>query len=112
MRDHGSGLGACGSRALSRFLFPWVATAVLAVLAAGCASTRRHTPKYEAPPPPAGDVIEQGLASWYGEPYHGRATASGTRYDMWGMTAAHRTLPFGTRVQVRNLDNGREADVT
>ena len=55
--------------------------------------------------------MEEGLASWYGEPYHGRPTASGTRYDMWQMTAAHRTLPFGTRVHVTNLDNGRSADV-
>ena len=51
------------------------------------------------------------VASWYGEPYHGRLTASGSRYDMEEMTAAHRTLPFGTRLSVRNLDNGREAEV-
>jgi peptidoglycan lytic transglycosylase len=57
-------------------------------------------------------TVEEGLASWYGEPYHGRATASGTRYDMWQMTAAHRTLPFGTRVHVVSLDTGRETDVT
>jgi rare lipoprotein A len=55
--------------------------------------------------------MEEGLASWYGEPYHGRATASGHRYDMWEMTAAHRTLAFGTRVRVHNLANGRSADV-
>jgi rare lipoprotein A len=55
--------------------------------------------------------VEEGLASWYGEPYHGRQTASGSRYDMWEMTAAHRTLPFGTRVRVTNLDNGRSTVV-
>jgi len=84
----------------------------LVLLVAGCASTSAPQRGPVAPSPPAGGVSEEGLASWYGEPYHGRATASGTRYDMWGMSAAHRTLPFGTRVHVRNLDNGQEADVT
>ena len=54
---------------------------------------------------------EEGLASWYGEPYHGRATASGPRYDMNEMTAAHRTLPFGTLVRVTNRGNGKRAMV-
>lgn len=48
-----------------------------------------------------------GLASWYGKPYHGRRTASGEVYNMYGVSAAHRTLPFGTRVRVTRLDNGR-----
>jgi rare lipoprotein A len=86
---------------------------LVVVLVAGCASSGKATSGKAVPPPPAaGASVEEGLASWYGEPYHGRATASGTRYDMWGMTAAHRTLPFGTQVHVRNLDNGREANVT
>ncbi|MFZ5788796.1 MAG: septal ring lytic transglycosylase RlpA family protein, partial [Acidobacteriota bacterium] len=50
-------------------------------------------------------------ASGSGPPSHGRRTASGERYDMRGMTAAHRTLPFGTVVRVRNTDSGREAEV-
>jgi len=54
---------------------------------------------------------EEGLASWYGEPYHGRPTAAGPRYDMNEMTAAHRTLPFGTVVRVTNLESDREAEV-
>ena len=65
-------------------------------------------------PPPAlpGDYPpETGMASWYGHPYHGRASASGEIYDMEQMTAAHRTLPFGTRVQVENLDNGMTTEV-
>jgi len=49
---------------------------------------------------------EEGLASWYGEPYHGRIAASGETYDMEELTAAHRTLPFGTTVRVNRLDNG------
>jgi len=48
-----------------------------------------------------------GVASWYGNPYHGRHTASGEIFDMTSATAAHRTLPFGTRVKVTNLENGR-----
>lgn len=52
-----------------------------------------------------------GLASWYGQPYHGRPTASGEIFDMDKMTAAHRTLPFGTEVQVTNLANGKKAEV-
>ncbi len=89
----------------------------LTLVAGGCASAHRR-PHVEAPraaapaAAPAQGGYEEGLASWYGEPYHGRPTASGPRYDMWQMTAAHRTLPFGTVVRVRNLDSGREADVT
>lgn len=50
--------------------------------------------------------IEKGLASWYGEPFHGQKAASGELYDMERLTAAHRTLPFGTNVRVRRLDSG------
>lgn len=49
----------------------------------------------------------EGLASWYGIGFHGRRTASGERFDMHALTAAHPWLPFGTRVLVRNPVNGR-----
>ena len=52
-----------------------------------------------------------GQASWYGHPHHGRRTSSGEIYDMNKLTAAHRTLPLGTRVLVTNLDNGRTVEV-
>ncbi len=52
------------------------------------------------------------MASWYGHPYHGRPTASGEIYDQEAPTAAHRLLPFGTRLRVENLDNGRTAQLT
>jgi rare lipoprotein A len=52
------------------------------------------------------------MASWYGHPYHGRATASGEVYDMEAPTGAHPTLPFGTRLRVENLDNGRSTTLT
>jgi len=54
---------------------------------------------------------ETGFASWYGHPYHGRPAADGEIYDMETMVAAHRTLPFGTRVRVVDLDNGKAVDV-
>ncbi len=60
--------------------------------------------------PPAVE-LERGKASWYGRRFHGRRTASGERFDMHDLTAAHPTLPFGTRVLVRNLRNGREVVV-
>ena len=51
--------------------------------------------------------VEEGVASWYGRDFHGKLTANGERYDMYGMTAAHKILPFNTEVKVTNLDNGR-----
>ena len=53
-----------------------------------------------------------GTASWYGKELHGRRTASGEAFDMNKLTAAHRTLAFGTRVEVTNLSNGRRTTVT
>src|SRR5687767_3097117 len=54
---------------------------------------------------------QRGEASWYGYPFHGQRTASGERYDMYLMTAAHRELPVGTVVEVKNLANGRRVQV-
>lgn len=51
--------------------------------------------------------VERGIASWYGRKFHGRRTSSGEPYDMHGMTAAHKSLPLPTYVQVTNLKNGR-----
>jgi len=71
-----------------------------------------------AAPLPAGEEkpgrlreIGRGLASWYGGHFHGRRTASGERFDMHALTAAHPTLPFGTVVRVRSLVNGQEVEV-
>ena len=55
--------------------------------------------------------FERGSASWYGGGFHGRRTASGERFDMYALTAAHRTLPFGTLVRVHSLVNGRDVEV-
>ena len=50
---------------------------------------------------------EEGIASWYGKDFHGKTTSNGEVYDMHGMTAAHKVLPFGTQLRVTNLDNNR-----
>ncbi len=57
--------------------------------------------------PTASGYSERGVASWYGEKFHGRLTSSREVYDMYAMTAAHKSLPLPTYVQVRNLRNGR-----
>ena len=51
--------------------------------------------------------LEVGLASWYGKKFHGRPTSNGERFDMYGLSAAHKSLPLPTLVRVTNLDNGR-----
>ena len=64
-------------------------------------------------PLPASKLIEvvQGAASWYGPGFYGRTTANGERFRKGTLTAAHRTLPFGTKVRVTNLSNGRSVVV-
>jgi len=59
----------------------------------------------------AGGYRERGVASWYGKKFHGRLTSSGEPYDMYAMTAAHKTLPLPSYVRVRNLNNGRSVVV-
>jgi rare lipoprotein A len=56
-------------------------------------------------------ALENGISSWYGPNFHGKLTANGEIYDMNGITAAHRTLPFGTILLVENLDNGKTVQV-
>ena len=86
----------------SRQLLTWLVTVALLLLA-GCAA-RTPTPAGV----PAGVLdVRDGLASFYGEQFHGRTTASGVPFDMKAMVAAHPSYPFGTRVRVTNLANGR-----
>jgi rare lipoprotein A len=59
----------------------------------------------------AQEFRQYGNASWYGNSFHGRPTASGESYDMHEFTGAHRDLPFGTVIKVKNLRNGREVVV-
>jgi len=89
---------------------------IFAALCCACSTAarvpRHHLVDLDYPAPaltPRGTEI--GVSSWYGPGFHGQATASGERYDQGAMTAAHRTLPLGTWVEVRNLANGRVAKV-
>ena len=75
--------------------------ALICLLLGACSSNYRFDP-------PKPGTVERGMASWYGEPFHGRATASGEIYDMYGISAAHKQLPLGTRIEVTNLENGRK----
>ena len=54
---------------------------------------------------------ERGVASWYGKKFHGQRTANGETYDMYAMTAAHKTLPLPSYLRVRNLNNGKSVIV-
>jgi rare lipoprotein A len=62
-------------------------------------------------PHEGGQVYEEGKASWYGAPFHGRQASNGETYDMYKFTAAHRTLPFNTMVRVTNTTNGKSTTV-
>jgi len=81
----------------------WVA--LWLVGAAGCAAVRAPAP------PPITNGVQVGVASWYGPGFHGNRTANGEIYDQYELTAAHPSLPLGTRVMVTNLENGRAVQV-
>jgi len=100
-------------------LLPCVSVLIVAsfsLLVSGCTSglsRRPPAPLSSAPLPPrpqpqSGQI---GVASWYGPGFHGQPTASGETYNQDALTAAHRTLPLGTRVKVTNLANGKSVQV-
>jgi rare lipoprotein A len=64
-----------------------------------------------APAASVPELLAQGRASWYGQRFHGRRTASGEPFDMHALTAAHKTLPLGSRVRVRSVHTGKEVVV-
>ena len=90
----------------SRQPLTWLMVVSLLTLA-GCAA-RSKTP---AGVPTGILEAREGLATFYGEEFHGKTTASGVRFDMKAMVAAHPTYPFGTLVKVTNLANGRAVQV-
>ena len=106
----------------SHVIRTFLASALL-VWAIGCTPARAPVPvpghpkpyrvgkTWYQPIPDAQGFKERGVASWYGSDFHGRKTSSGEIYDMYAMTAAHKTLPLGTYVRVRNLHNGKTIDV-
>jgi rare lipoprotein A len=87
----------------------WIALAALVVILPGCAA-RSGSAK---PPVAAGRILEmrEGIASYYGPGFNGKTTASGARFDMNAMVAAHPSYPFGTIVRVTNLRNRRTVQV-
>ena len=80
-------------------------------------SRARTRPPRSIDPPAArqaaipGEYVEEGVASWYGDPFNGHRTSNGEIYDMYQFTAAHRTLPFGVVLRVTNLSNGKQTEV-
>jgi len=95
-----------GSPPCDRRWLAGLGLALCALSASGCASKTTHPTTAAAP----GTRIV-GFASWYGERHQGHKTASGEIYDVDKLTAAHRTLPFGTRLRVTNVANGRSVVV-
>jgi rare lipoprotein A len=101
-----------------RFLYSIISVILILVLLAGCESTTvytrnpnvtpRRTPGQKQDSKRKQDYM---VASWYGNAYHGKQTASGEIYNMYDYTAAHRTLPFGTRLKLINELNNKEAIV-
>lgn len=94
------------------------------LMGVGCQGNRYPAPKSKAHTKPykvfgrwyhplaeAGNFRQKGIASWYGRDFHGKKTSNGERYNMHAMTAAHKTLPLGTWVKVRNLSNGKTVEV-
>ncbi len=89
--------------------------AVSVAFVLGCASSPRFTVNEEAPDRVSSrNVVAnalEGIASFYAEEFHGKKTSNGEVFDMYKFTAAHRSLPFGTKVLVKNVENGREVIV-
>lgn len=90
--------------------FLWAGLALL-LFSAGCGKKRLLVPVPGSPDLRVARSEIYGIASWYGDPFHGQRTSNGEVYDMHTMTAAHRTLPFQTVIRVHNLDNGKKVQV-
>ncbi|MGL5336548.1 MAG: septal ring lytic transglycosylase RlpA family protein [Enterovibrio sp.] len=100
--------GAASSNTASVNSAPQKAQAKKAEVKKAAAGTK--TSKTKPAPAPIG-FEQSGLASWYGPRYHGKPTASGEKFNMHAFTAAHRALPFGTKVKIINLKNNQQVTV-
>lgn len=81
---------------------------LLSIVLSSCAFSTTSLGHYEVSrSAPIHEQLEQGKCSWYGPGFHGRKTASGERFNTNAMTAAHKTLPLGSEVEVTNVRNGR-----
>jgi rare lipoprotein A len=90
---------------LSELRFTFLSLAVIWLAACSVPPSRIQ------PPVATKGASQSGIASWYGPGFHGKATASGVIYNQHDLTAAHQTLPLGTRVLVTNLDNSKSVEV-
>src|SRR5262245_33617586 len=95
-------------KATERFRVELAAILLMSIVVAGACAGRKAP---ATSPAPAKRHTETGIASWYGKAHHGRRTASGERFDMNALTAAHRTLAFGTMVRVTDLGSGKSVEV-
>ena len=91
---------------------PVLAPVVPLVLVLGLAACAAPREEVRYAPGAVPEYNRVGVASWYGPGFQGRKTASGARFNMNALTAAHRSLPFGTRVRVTHVKNGRSVVVT
>ncbi|MDH4153272.1 MAG: septal ring lytic transglycosylase RlpA family protein [Nitrospira sp.] len=85
-----------------------MAVGLVAALYQGCAGPLRDVDRFHNYPV---GFVERGMASWYGPGFHGKKTANGEQYDMYALTAAHRTLPLGSVAVVHSLTSGRHVRV-
>jgi rare lipoprotein A len=90
-----------------------VLLALMAVLVSACSTTRESTDWHDISSYPQHEVleIEEGIASYYHNKFHGRLTANGERYNKRELTAAHLEYPFGTYVRVTSVDSGNSVIV-
>ena len=85
--------------------YTWAFLVVSGMLLSGCAAMSKGQADLDL------GMNQRGIASWYGDDFHGRTTASGELYDMHALTAAHRTLPLGTVVRIVNVVNGKHVTI-
>lgn len=96
---------SCGWRRIDSIPIRWIGLSIAFFMMAGCAGGYHRTG------PVTSEHPLRGVASWYGPSFHGNPTANGELYDMWALTAAHRTLPFGTKVLVQSVETGKTVTV-
>jgi rare lipoprotein A len=107
--------------ATTQFSYGLVVACVAAIALTGCTASPRFATRGEAtnstdsknPRNPSGKILLtlEGVASYYSDEFHGKQTSNGEIYDMNGLTAAHRTFPFGTKVRITNLENAKSVVV-
>ncbi|MBP7459697.1 MAG: septal ring lytic transglycosylase RlpA family protein [Candidatus Delongbacteria bacterium] len=91
----------------------WLGAALWGMICLACTQAPRYHSgiKEITAPPSIKGFVQEGYASFYGQKYHQKRTASGEIFDMYSYTAAHRSLPFQTRLKITNLENNRQVTV-